>query len=110
MTLMQVLLYVVLLPSFRKVTPYIHTGWGKFYAVVLSFFILVIAQTSLPVMSPLSEKELIVFLLTILAFCITYVSVFNSMENMVELTREKQKQTHAEGKYGQKKYDKFFFR
>ena len=96
MTLMQVLLYVVLLPSFRKVTPYIHTGWGGFYAVVLSFFILVIVQTSLPVKSPLSEKELIVFLLTILTFCITYVSVFNSMENMVELTREKQKQTHAE--------------
>ena len=96
MALMQVLLYAVLLPSFRKVAPYIRTGWGKFYAVVLSFFALVVMQTAFPVLSPLSDKELAVFLLTILAFCITYVSVFASMKNMVELTREKQKQTHAE--------------
>lgn len=96
MALMQVLLYAVLLPSFRKVAPYIHTGWGKFYAVVLSFFALVVMQTVFPVLSPLSDKELAVFLLTILAFCITYVSVFASMKNMVELTREKQRKTHAE--------------
>ena len=96
MALMQVLLYAVLLPSFRKVAPYIHTGWGKFYAVVLSFFALVVMQTAFPVLSPLSDKELAVFLLTILTFCITYVSVFASMKNMVELTREKQKQTHTE--------------
>ena len=96
MALMQVVLYAVLLPSFRKVAPFIHTGWGKFYAVVLSFFALVVMQTAFPVMAPLSDKELAVFLLTILAFCITYVSVFASMKNMVELTREKQKQTHAE--------------
>ena len=96
MALMQVLLYAVLLPSFRKVAPYIRSGWGKFYAVVLSFFALVVMQTAFPVIAPLSDKELVVFLLTILAFCITYVSVFASMKNMVELTREKQKQTHTE--------------
>ena len=96
MALMQVLLYAVLLPSFRKVAPYIRTGWGKFYAVVLSFFALVVMQTAFPVLSPMSDKELAVFLLTILAFCITYVSVFASMKNMVELTREKQRKTHAE--------------
>ena len=96
MALMQVLLYAVLLPAFRKVAPYIHAGWGKFYAVVLSFFALVVMQTAFPVLGPMSDKELAVFLLTILAFCITYVSVFASMKNMVELTREKQKQTHAE--------------
>ena len=96
MALMQVLLYAVLLPSFRKVAPYIRTGWGKFYAVVLSFFALVVMQTAFPVMAPLSDKELAVFLLTMLAFCITYVSVFASMKNMVELTREKQRKTHAE--------------
>ena len=96
MVLMQLLLYRVLLPSFRKVTPYIHDGWGEFYAVVLSFFALVVMQAALPGMTPMSDKELAVFLLTILAFCITYVSVFVSMKNMVELTREKQKQTHSE--------------
>ena len=96
MVLMQVLLYTVLLPAFRKVAPYIHAGWGKFYAVVLSFFVLLVVQTAFPIMSPLSNKEVAVFLLTILAFCITYVSVFASMKNVMELTREKQKQTHAE--------------
>ena len=96
MALMQVILYRVLLPSFRKVAPYIHTGWDKFYAVVLSFFALLVTQTAFPVMSPMSDKELSVFLLTILAFCITYVSVFASMKNMMELTQEKQKQTHTE--------------
>ena len=94
--LMQLLLYCVLLPSFHKVMPYIRSGWGKFYAVVLSFFVLVVMQAALPGMQPKSDKELAVFLLTVLAFCITYVSVFASMKNMVELTREKQKQTHAE--------------
>ena len=96
MALMQVLLYAVLLPAFRRVAPHIHTGWGKFYAVVLSFFALVVMQAALPGMSPMSDKELAVFLLTVLAFCITYVSIFASMKNMVELTREKQRKTHAE--------------
>jgi hypothetical protein len=94
--LMQVLLYLVLLPSFRKVTPYIHTGWGKFYAVVLGFFTLIVSQAVFPVMSPMTDKEIKVFLLTMLAFCVTYTSVFTSMKNMVELTREKQRKTHAE--------------
>ena len=94
--LMQVLLYLVLLPSFRKVTPYIYTGWGKFYAVVLGFFTLIVSQAVFPVMSPMTGKEIVVFLLTMLAFCVTYTSVFTSMKNMVELTREKQRKTHAE--------------
>ena len=94
--LMQVILYTVLLPSFRRVTPYIHAGWGKFYAVVLGFFALIAAQAVFPITSPMTGKEIAVFLLTMLAFCITYNTVFASMKNMVELTREKQKQTHSE--------------
>ena len=96
MTLMQVLLYRVLLPAFRKVAPYIRAGWGKFYAVVLGFFILIVAQADAPSMSPMTDKETVVFLLTISAFCITYVSVFASMKNVMELAREKQKHTHAQ--------------
>ena len=95
MALMQMMLYAVLLPAFRKVAPYIRTGWGKFYAVVLGFFALIVAQ-AVPVMSPMNGKELTVFLLIIAAFCITYVSVFASMRNTMELTREKQKQMHTE--------------
>lgn len=101
MALMQVVLYAVLLPAFRKVAPYIRTGWFKFYAVVLSFFVLVVVQTAFPVLSPLSDKGLVVFLLTILTFCITYVSVFVSMRNTMELTREKQKQIHTKLLYEQ---------
>lgn len=101
MVLMQVLLYAVLLPSFRKVAPSIRTGWGKFYAVVLGFFALIVAQSVFPVLSPMTDKEIVVFLLTILAFCITYVSVFASMRNIMELTREKQKQTHTKLLYEQ---------
>lgn len=96
MALMQAILYIVLLPAFRKVAPYIHNGWGKFYAVVLGFFALIIVQAVFPSMPSLTEKEIVVFLLTLLAFCITYVSVFSSMKNMVELSQEKQKQTHAQ--------------
>lgn len=101
MALMQVLLYAVLLPAFRKVAPYIRNGWGKFYAVVLSFFTLIIVQITFPVMSPMSNKELVIFLLTVLGFSITYVSVFASMKNVMELTREKQKQIQTKMLYDQ---------
>ena len=101
MVLMQVLLYAVLLPAFRKVAPYVRSGWGNFYAVVLSFFALILAQTAFPVRAPFSEKESAVFLLTALAFGITYVSVFANMKNIVELTREKQKQTQTKLLYEQ---------
>lgn len=96
MVLMQVLLYGVLLPAYRKVMPFIRTGWLKFYLIVLSFFALVVAQSVFPARAAMTAKETCVFLLTIFAFCITYTTVFASMKNMVELTREKQKQAHAE--------------
>ena len=96
MALMQFLLYAVMLPAFRRVTPYLHTGWPKFYAVVLSFFALIIAQAVFPIMTKMTDKEVVIFWLTALAFCITYITLFASMKNMVELTREKRRQIHAE--------------
>ncbi|MBP3650538.1 MAG: GHKL domain-containing protein [Clostridia bacterium] len=96
MLLMQALLYAVLLPSFRKVLPYIHTGWGKFYAVVLSFMALIMIQLELPTTVPFAAKDVIVFALTMLAFCVAYTAVFTSMKNVVELAREKRRQLHAE--------------
>ena len=95
-TLMQVLLYRVLVPSFRKVTQYLHTGWGKYYAVVLGFFALIIVQVAFPLLAPMTNKEIIIYLLTAMTFLITYITVFSSMKNMVELAREKQRQTHTE--------------
>lgn len=96
MAIMQYILYRLLLPSFRKVAVYIREGWGKFYGVVLSFWALIVGQSLFTMMQPMSSEESIVFLLTMLAFCITYIAIFNSMKNIVELSREKQKSLHTE--------------
>ena len=96
MTLMQVILYCLLLPSFRRVATHILTGWGKFYAVVLSFWTLMVGQTLFTMMQPMSHEQSITFLLTASAYCITYIAIFNGMKNIVELSREKQKSLHAE--------------
>ena len=96
MAIMQYILYWLLLPSFRKVAMYIIKGWGKFYSVVLSFWALIVGQSLFTMMQPMSREESIVFLLTTLAFCITYIAIFNSMKNIVELSREKQKSLHTE--------------
>ena len=96
MAIMQYILYRLLLPSFKKVAMYIREGWGKFYAVVLSFWALIVGQSLFTMMQPMSSEESIIFLLTMLAFCITYIAIFNSMKNIVELSREKQKSLHTE--------------
>ena len=96
MAIMQYILYRLLLPSFRKVAMYILKGWGMFYGVVLSFWALIVGQTLFTMMQPMSSEQSIVFLLTMLAFCITYIAIFNSMKNIVELSREKQKSLHTE--------------
>ena len=96
MAIMQYILYRLLLPSFRKVAVYIREGWGKFYGVVFSFWALIVGQSLFTMMQPMSAEESIVFLLTMLAFCVTYISIFNAMKNIVELSREKQKSLHTE--------------
>ena len=96
MAIMQYILYRLLLPSFKKVAVYILKGWGKFYCVVLSFWALIAGQSLFTMMQPMSSEESIVFLLTMLAFCVTYISIFNGMKNIVELSREKQKSLHTE--------------
>ena len=96
MALMQYILYQLLLPSFRKVATHIRKGWGKFYAVVLSFWTLIVGQSLFTMMQPMNEEERIVFLLTMVAYCITYIAIFHGMKNIVELSREKQKSLHTE--------------
>ena len=96
MAMMQYILYRLLLPSFRKVAPHIRKGWRKFYAVVLSFWTLIVGQSMFTMMQPMNEEERIVFLLTMVVYCITYISLFNGMKNIVELSREKQKSLHTE--------------
>jgi len=96
MAIMQFVLYKLLLPSFKKVAKYIREGWGKFYGVVLSFWALIVGQSLFTMMQPMSREESIVFLLTMVAFCVTYIAIFNSMKNIEELSREKQKTLHTE--------------
>ena len=96
MALMQYVLYRLLLPSFRKVAIHIRKGWGKFYAVVLSLWALIVGQTLFTIMQSMSGEQIAVFLLTMLAYCITYITMFGSMKNIVELSREKQKSLHTE--------------
>lgn len=96
MVLMQYILYRLLLPSFKKVARYIMDGWAKFYTVVLSFWALIVAQSLFMMMKPMSLEQSIIFLLTMVAFCFTYITIFNSMKNMVELSQEKQKSLHTE--------------
>ena len=96
MAMMQYVLYRLLLPSFRKVATHIRKGWGKFYAVVLSFWALIVGQTLFTMMQSMSREQSAVFLLTMVAYCITYIALFNGMKNIVELSREKQKSLHTE--------------
>ena len=96
MAIMQFILYRLLLPTFNKVATYIRKGWGKFYAVVLSFWSLTLGQSLFTMMRPMNVQEIVVFLLTLLSFGVTYVAMFNSMKNTVELSREKQKSLQTE--------------
>ena len=96
MAIMQVVLYALLLPSFKKTAVHIHKGWGMFYGIVLSFLALIVGQTMITMRRPMSVEEILAFLLTVVAFCITYIAIFNSMKNIVELSLEKQKSLNAE--------------
>ena len=96
MVIMQYILYRLLLPSFKKVAMYIREGWGKFYGVVLSFWALIVGQTLFTMMQSMSGEQIAVFLLTMLAYCSTYITMFGSMKNIMELSREKQKSLHTE--------------
>jgi hypothetical protein len=96
MAVMQYILYRLLLPSFRKVATNIRKGWGKFYGVVISFWVLFVGQTLFTMMKPMSIEQICVFLLTMFAFCITYIAMFSGMKNIAELSYEKQKFIQAE--------------
>lgn len=96
MAILQGILYRALLPAFWKVSKYVRHGWGKYYAVVLTFWALVVAQSLPAIMQPVDKKEIMVFMLTLLAYCITYVVLFASMKSMEILSQEKQKSLHSE--------------
>ena len=96
MLIMQAVLYAALLPSIKKVSTHIRKGWGRYYAVVLSFWALIVGQSMFTMMRPMDSQESIIFILTMAAYCVTYIAIFNSMKNIVQLSREKQKSLHTE--------------
>ena len=96
MAIMQIILYQLLLSPFRKVANYIRSGWGKFYGVVLSFWVLIVGQFLFTWMELINGVDNLLCLITIAAFCFTYIAMFSSMKNIVELSREKQKSLHTE--------------
>lgn len=96
MSVMQLVLYRLLLPSFRKVAIHILKGWGMFYAVVVSFWALITMQTLFTMRQPMSGQQIAIFILTTVAFCVVYSTIFNSMQNIVKLSQEKQKSLHTE--------------
>ena len=96
MAVMQYILYRLLLPSFKKVAIHIRKGWGRFYGVVISFWMLIVAQSLFTMMKPMTLEQISIFLLTMVAFCITYIAIFSGMKSIVELSYEKQKSLHTE--------------
>lgn len=96
LAIMQAVLYRILLPSFQRVLKYVRQGWEKYYAVVLTFWLLVEAQVLPTIMQPIGTKDIVIFMLTLLAFCISYYVLFTSMKYIAELSLEKQKSLHSE--------------
>ena len=94
--LMQVVLYIVMLPSFKKVTPYIKSGWWGFYAIVTTFLVLFMTMTVFQIRMPFTNKDTVIYLISTVIFCVTYIAIFYSMKNVVELSKEKQKQIRTE--------------
>ena len=94
--LMQVALYILMLPSFKKVTPYIKSGWWGFYAIVATFLVLFITMTVFQIGMPFTNKETVIYLISTVIFCVTYIAIFYSMKNIVELSKAKQKQIRTE--------------
>lgn len=88
---MQGILYVFFLPAFRKVAHLIRKGWGRFYAVAISFLVLLSVQGLFDIEGPLDVKMAVVFLLTLVTYCLVYVLIFVSLKNMAELTKEHQR-------------------
>ena len=96
MSLMQYILYRLLLPSFKKVAVHIMKGWIRFYGVVVSFWLLIVGQSLFTMMKPMSVEQICVFVFTALAYGITYIAIFSGMKSIAELSFEKQKSMHTD--------------
>lgn len=97
MAFLQFLLYAIIHPQFRKVSPYIDKGWGKYYAIVAAFLVITAAQSIyLDGVTRTDNGRFQIFLLTVAVFYVTYIAVFACLRDMVELSKERRKQVHME--------------
>ena len=97
MAVMQVLLYVIILPKYKNVSVYIDKGFGKYYAIVIAFLVVTALQT-IYIDGGISTDNgrFQIFVATIAVFFVTYAALFSSLKDMVELAKEKRKQIHTE--------------
>lgn len=97
MAAMQVLLYAVILPKYKKVSVYIGKGFGKYYAIVTAFLAVIAVQTIyIDGGFSTDNGRFQIFAATTAVFFITYAALFSSLKDMVELAKEKRKQIHTE--------------
>ena len=97
MAVMQVLLYVIILPKYKNVSVYIDKGFGKYYAIVIAFLAVIALQT-IYIDGGISTDNgrFQIFVATTAVFFVTYAALFSSLKDMVELAKEKRKQIHTE--------------
>ena len=97
MAVMQVLLYVIILPKYKNVSVYIDKGFGKYYAIVIAFLVVTALQT-IYIDGGISTDNgrFQIFVATTAVFFVTYAALFSSLKDMVELAKEKRKQIHTE--------------
>ena len=97
MAVLQVLLYVIILPKFKKVSVYIDKGFGKYYAIVIAFLVVTALQTIyIDGGTSTHNGRFQIFVATTAVFFVTYAALFSSLKDMVELAKEKRKQIHTE--------------
>ena len=97
MAILQILLYIIILPKYKKVSLYIDKGFGKYYVIVIAFLVLTALQTIyIDGVTFTDNGRFQIFVATTAVFFVTYAALFSSLKDMVELAKEKRKQIHTE--------------
>ena len=88
MAVVQVLLYVIILPKYKNVSVYIDKGFGKYYAIVIAFLVVTALQT-IYIDGGISTDNgrFQIFVATTAVFFVTYAALFSSLKDMVELAK-----------------------
>ena len=97
MAVLQILLYIIILPKYKKVSVYIDKGFGKYYVIVSAFLVVTALQTIyIDGGTSTHNGRFQIFVATTAVFFVTYAALFSSLKDMAELAKEKRKQIHTE--------------